>query len=411
MKKLSIPIISDVPPDASYTAGQVLHRIITSMPDVQFEFFWVNHSGLPGEFFIPKNCVITRVFSFQLRGIWLRIARFTKKLSERSSLLHRFGLLVRVSMWMAKTILIGLRLGFSLRNSPSQLVWCVVQGEKTVLCYTVAALVSGKKLVVHQWDPLSWWMTHRGHPKRFHQIMRSLLDRLERRAILNVVPSDAWKTRLINEGKKSIRLDNFFDDQVTASDSLVLISDPNAVHAVFVGQFYSNTELESLVNILVLTLRKMNKFLVLHYFGHGNPEKKVAGYRIFIHGALPRDQLVARIAKWDLALLPYPTEERFTETSNLSFPSKSRVYLAAGLPILSWAKIGASPDLFYREHYASHYQNALNNLGTEEFIHSIVEASPEQRRSRHAVAQKILSEQFSFSAELIPFGKFLVTQA
>lgn len=161
MKKLSIPIVSDVPPDSSYTAGQVLHRIMSSIPDARFEFFWVNHSGLPGHIAVPENCMIARIFGFQLDGIWLRIARLTKRIGERSTLLHRFGLVVRMMMWMAKTALIGVRLGLNLRHSPSRVVWFVVQGEKTVLCYTVAAWVSGKQFIVHQWDPRATYATAR----------------------------------------------------------------------------------------------------------------------------------------------------------------------------------------------------------------------------------------------------------
>jgi len=411
MKKLSIPIVADVPPDPKYTAGQVLHHTISSISDVHFELFWVDHMGLPPQFIIPDNCSIARVFGFQLYGIWMAIARLTKRLGERSALLRRLGLMVRVSMWMAKTSLIGLQLGFALRRSSSRLVWCVVQGEKTVLCYTIAALVSGKKLVLQQWDPLSWWMTHRGHPKGVYRLMRALLDRLERRAILNVVPSDAWKARLRSEGKESIRLDNFFDDPVDEPQDLVLLSDPAAVHVVFVGQFYSNTELESLISFLVRTLLGESKSLVLHYFGYDNPTQTSGGYHFVVHGALPRGELVKRISKWDLALLPYPTEDRFSETSSLSFPSKSRVYLAAGLPIVSWAREGSSPDIFFREHYAAHYHNVTTGRGSEEFVRSVVKASPEERRRRYAVAQRILAEQFSYSSELVPFRKFMVQHA
>ncbi|MBN8742712.1 MAG: hypothetical protein J0I24_00235 [Thiomonas arsenitoxydans] len=408
MKKLSIPIVSDVPPDPVYTGGQVLHRIISSMPDVRFEFFWVNHLGLPGHIAVPENGVIARVFSFQLRGIWLWISRLTRRLGERSTLLRRIGLVVRMLMGMAKTTLIGVRLGLNLRNSPSRVVWFVVQGEKTVLCYTVAAWLSGKKFIIHQWDPLAWWMTHRGHPRQLHRLMRKLLDRLERRAVLNLVPSDAWKARLTGEGKRCIRIDNFFDDPVDDQRDLVLLTDPKSVHAVFIGQFYANAELESLLNLLSRTLQAMGKSLVVHFFGYGSPPQVNPGYQFVAHGALPRDELVTRIAKWDLALLPYPMEERFIETSTLSFPSKSRVYLAAGLPIMSWARDGASPDVFYREHYGHHYHNGASADGTEAFIWSVVEASPKYRRQRHATAQKILGEQFSYTSELVPFRNFLV---
>ena len=408
MKKLSIPIVSDVPPDPSYTGGQVLHRIISSIPDTRFEFFWVNHAGLPGHMVVPENCMIVRIFSFQLRGIWLLISRLTKRLGKRSALLRRSGLMVRMLMSMVKTALIGVRLGRNLRHSPSRVVWFVVQGEKTVLCYTVAAWVAGKKIIIHQWDPLSWWMTHRGHPRQLHRSMRWLLDRLERRAVLNLVPSDAWKARLSGEGKLCVRIDNFFDDPADDQRNLVFLSDPKSLHAVFIGQFYANAELESLLNLLARALLTNGKSLVVHFFGYGSPSQVNPGYQLVAHGALPRDELVTRIAKWDLALLPYPMEERFIETSTLSFPSKSRVYLAAGLPIMSWAREGASPDMFYRAHYGPHYHNGASAGGAEAFIRSVVEASPEFRRERHATAQRILGEQFSYSSELVPFRDFLV---
>jgi hypothetical protein len=411
MKKLSIPIVTDVPPDPGYTAGQVLHRIIASIPDVHFDFYWVNHSGLPRNITIPSNCAIARVFGFDLRGVWMALARFTKAHGHDSALWQRVGMAIRLLMWMGKTMMIGGRLGMDLRRSPSQVVWCVVQGEKTVLCYAVAALISGKRLVLHQWDPLSWWMTHRGHPRKVYRFMRVLLNWLERRAVLNVVPSDSWRDRLRGEGKTAMRLDNFFDDPSSGAPAPVLLSDPKALHAVFVGQFYSNEELKALIAELVRVLAGVNRRLVVHFFGHGKPEHLGAGYRVVAHGSLPRDALVERISKWDLALLPYPTEERFSETSKLSFPSKSRVYLAAGLPILSWALQGSSPDMFFRAHYSSNYHNALAGPDMTNFVRSIAEGTALRRWQRYADAQQILREQFSYSSELLPFRDFLTQNA
>jgi hypothetical protein len=316
-------------------------------------------------------------------------------------------------MWLAKTALMGVRLGLHLRRSSARLAWFVVQGEKTVLCYFVASLICGKKLVLQQWDPVTWWMTHKNRPRKLVPLVRGLLERLERRAALNIVPSDAWRERLLAGGKQCIRLDNFFPDPDIgpAVQQMVLVSDPSVVHAVFIGQFYSNNELDLLLEAAGRALGGMGKFLLVHYFGHGSPSATSRHYRIVSHGALPRDELVKRISKWDLALLPYPTEARFADASSLSFPSKSRLYLAAGLPILSWTSKGASPDTFYRQWYGEHYHNAAQDEGLDTFLAKIALATPEQRRVRFSAAQGVVAEKFSYSSEFVPFKNFLLQNA
>jgi hypothetical protein len=411
--KSSIFIVTDVPPDAGYTAGQVLHAIIASAPDIHFQLVWINQSGLPGHVTIPENCSFSRVLNVELTGLWLRVGHLLGRLGARSAWLHKLSMLVRTGMWLAKTALTGVRVGLHLRRSHARLAWFVVQGEKTVLCYAVASLICGKKLVLHQWDPVTWWMTHKNRPRKLVPLVRGLLDRLERRAALNIVPSDAWRDRLLAEDKQCIRLDNFFPDPdlASAGQHTLLVSEPSVVHAVFVGQFYSNNELDLLLEATGRALGGMGKSLLVHYFGSGSPAATSRYYRIVSHGAVSRDELVKRISKWDLALLPYPTEDRFADASSLSFPSKSRVYLAAGLPILSWTRKGASPDAFYRQWYGDHYHNAAQDDGLDAFLGKIAVATPEQRRERYSSAQNLVAQKFSYSSEYVPFKNFLLQNA
>jgi hypothetical protein len=161
--------------------------------------------------------------------------------------------------------------------------------------------------------------------------------------------------------KSSIRIDNFFDDPADDARDLVLLSDPKAVHAVFVGQFYSNAELDALLNVS-RTLLGMGKSLVLHYFGQ-NPAATNPGYQLIAHGALPRDELVAN-RQMGSRLAAYPTEERFIETSTLSFPSKSRI-TSRQVCRSCRGPGGRLPDVFYREHYGAHYHNGSRAEGTE----------------------------------------------
>ena len=127
------------------------------------------------------------------------------------------------------------------------------------------------------------------------------------------------------------------------------------------------------------------------------PNAHLLGYRNY------RD-LPAYLRGMRVGVLP-PLLNDYTRSM---FPMKFYEYLAAGLPIMSWAREGASPDVFYREHYGAHYHNGSVAEGTDAFIRSIMEATPAHRRQRYEAARQILSEQFSYSSELVPFRDFLV---
>ena len=95
----------------------------------------------------------------------------------------------------------------------------------------------------------------------------------------------------------------------------------------------------------------------MHYFGSGTPTGET-NIEWVSHGYRKRMEMVAMIAKWDMALLPYPCDPKYAETAELSFPSKSRVYAAAGLPIVSYAPVQSSVEQFFSHHYAPYYINA-----------------------------------------------------
>jgi hypothetical protein len=407
-KKSNIPIVTDVPPDERYTAGQVLHRVISNIPEGSFELYWLNQSALPKDVKLPRNCALVSEFEIALSGWRLRFASMAKALGRRMPTLDKLGMLFRVALALSITVAIGIQLGLKFRRGKQPYIWFVIQGEKTVVCASIASFISGKPFILHQWDPLSWWMTHKGHPKKVQLRMHSLLSWLEKRASLNVVPSDSWKAKLAFEKKNAMRLDNFFERTYALPEQLHLVSDPAALHAVFVGQFYSNRELVELIRAISASLSRQNLRLVIHYFGFGKADLGVPGCQFISHGATDRDSLVDRISKWDCALLPYPMEERFLETSTLSFPSKSRVYLAAGLPIVSWARKESSPQTFFSEHFSEHYFNAQTDSNLDEWLINLHQKSAASRRERYKQATEILVRNFSKQTELEPFRKFIL---
>jgi hypothetical protein len=159
---------------------------------------------------------------------------------------------------------------------------------------------------------------------------------------------------------------------------------------------------------LNLICKSHEKTLVLHYYGGNKFPIQDLDCEVKVHGTLTRTDLINKIGKWDIALLPYPVAPEFAETANFSFPSKSRIYLAAGLPIASWAPINSSPDQFYEKCYSKYYVNLLTSHMGHDLIWAILSASATERRARWVEAQKLLNSEFSSSAELEPFKKILL---
>jgi hypothetical protein len=316
--------------------------------------------------------------------------------------------LVNVILASLPAIHTGVRLGLRLRFQRSDAVWFCLQGEKPVITFLLISVLSGKKIILQQWDPISWWMEHRQHPARMISAVRKFVDYLERRAAVNLVPSEAWRDLLVSQGRRALKIDNFFThEEIESSGAAVRVGSPFEINVVFAGQFYSNGELLELLKALKSRAHFVGRAVVLHYFGSSVPESALHGVRIVNHGHVERDELVRRIAKWDIALLPYPTNPRFDDASRLSFPSKSRIYLAAGLPILAYCKTDSSPHKFFSSHHTSYFCNVLAGDDVDGFLARAVDQSIEALCARTKVSKQLIKTAFSESAELAPFHHFL----
>ena len=400
-KSMNIIIVSDVPPDARYTAGQVLNQAITSLAEYKFRFYWFNQSRLDTEVKLPSNCNIISVFGTSYGRVLTFLVRTCNFLLRRAPLFSKPVFAVKAALALASLLSTSVKLGLMVRRDPSHLVWFVVQGERTVIAYRVASWLARRPYLLQQWDPLSWWMGHRQYPRRIIRVAQHVLSRLEQNALVNIVPSDAWKEILKAQGKPAIRLDNFIQQQLLDEPRFLAIRDPCALHAVFVGQFYAGKELVRTVEALNSVLRPSRRHLVIHLFGTSAPVH-LPGSTVISHGHLERDELIRRISKWDLALLPYPTAAGHEETARLSFPSKARIYLAAGLPILACAPTFSGVHLFLNRHYPSNYCNIEVKNSPATFINNLLEASYETRKARYVDARSLVSSEFSDSAELRP---------
>lgn len=403
-KTQKIALVSDAPPDPGYTGGQVLDKIIQHTPFAKFEFFWINQSNLPESKDGALRCEVIERISYKPCSARQRLRDF---FSKKPRLVYLSYARVEGFFVALKSFFIGLRLGFKLRKSNYDLVWLVLQGENLAMAFFGLSLVNNKKTILQQWDPISWWMNH-GSPNRWAtKIVESIIFQIEKKAWINLVPSEAWKQLQESKGLKSHRIDNFFCSDEIKRAPLQLTKAPSEIHAIFLGQLYANKELDLLIEKLIQSANALEKNVVLHYFGNPSVQLKNPSIKFVNHGFVSRSELIESISNWDIALLPYPMEERFDDASKYSFPSKSRVYIAAGLPILSFCHGNSSPQIFYSKYYNEFYRNALLDVNISDFIEHSCTATLEKRKERALSAQRLIDIAFSYEAELKPLHELI----
>jgi hypothetical protein len=162
----------------------------------------------------------------------------------------------------------------------------------------------------------------------------------------------------------------------------------------FVGQIYAAKEITNLIRILVA----MHGKITIHSFGHATiPE--IPNVSIITHGYVQNDQIINQIKYFDGALLPYPEGAKFNETSKLSFPSKAKLYISAGIPILSYCEANSGIHTFLTKFFRHGYVNL--KYGDRPKIYSLQELEQIRRRS-----EKISTRLFSVENEYSPLANF-----
>jgi hypothetical protein len=403
-KNLNIALLSDVPPDSRYTAGQVLRKTLENTDFIAVDFYWLNQSLLHSDEALPGNVSLVRHVNYSY-GTLKRKLRIG--LEKAFGWIPKARSLIIVGFAVLQPCLLGLKLGLRLRYSHNKALWLVLQGERLAITYWIASRLSGKPYVLQQWDPVSWWLNHRGFPSWLSSRIAALVKDLEKRAQLNLVPSDAWKAALAEQGHSVHRIDNFFLDNEPRRGLATRVMAPNQVNAVFLGQLYSNQELAEILRVLERYCRDRNHDLIVHYFGSSIGDFAIKGVQIVNHGHIDRDSLMNRIAKWDFAILPYPTNPLFDDASRLSFPSKARVYIAAGLPIVSCSNLDSSPHSFLSQNYRASYFNIREPGNLGDFVESCRDSTIEAYEARVVLGADVIKRFFSAQVELQPFHNYL----
>ena len=404
---MNVIIITDVPPENRYTAGTVLYKLISQLGNDFFNLVWINQSSLPPPQDLPDNCCLLSQHSFYTSNFlrlmqrtwdWLGSNFITKPISYFFRALTQFVLLVPIAV----------KIIIQVKMRKPEIVWIVLQGDKLALIYSIVTFFCKRSTVfiMHQWDPVSWWLYANNRPDWYIGLMKYLVNNLESRADLNVVPSQPWAKKLQLEGKHATNIDNFFLDNQFEYTYLRYVY-PKCLGAVFIGQLYANNELKSIIQILERFQNISEIDITLHYFG-GASEVNFGNIRTIHHGNLNPIDLTKEISIYDFALLPYPTAIKLRETAELSFPSKSRQYLLAGLPILSYAPQYSSAHTFLHHSLDKEsYFNASLDGDPLEFLMHLAQLSFSDRKKINTKIVNLARSKFSISAEFQPFEKLI----
>ena len=464
-KKLNIALVTDVLPDKKFAGGQVLDLIVRSVDDALFDVYHIDQSHLADPEVLPRNVTKIETIRFSplpftitthqsrrgivahlIVGIIRRICfllhcnprptiNFLKKIANLliaklytakatyNALFKRIrgyaakilGIAITNKLRFArdayhtliKAPLIGLKLGYKLKTRGYDVVWLVLQGEKLAVSYFFLSFMVDKKIILHQWDPIGWWAQNRGYSARTVESLEQLVQILEKKAYLNLVPSHAWQAEQTARGLKSMRIDNFFAGNPAENK---LVFEPrlhDCINAVFIGLPYARDELLQIIYKIRDIAVVLEKKLVIHCFGTKPFDVVIAGTDVVNHPHMDRDALIDCIRPFDLALLPYPLDQRFSQASRYSFPSKSKVYLAAGLPILSLSAIDSSPHVFYTKYYPDYYFNLLEPSNLESFVRKTISVLPHDLQVRTAYANELVDAHFSKRTEFEPLHSIL----
>ena len=399
-------IISDVPPDKAYTGGQVLYKMIENMSNIQFSILWLNQSNLPSNEKLPKNSRIIANFDFHPNNLTKILQRTIDKIGA-FKVLRPFSILIRGFVYYARLIRYVLKISVLIRLQKPNFIWMVLQGDKLATIYWLVCILNKSQLLIlHQWDPISWWLNSRNRPNWYIRYSNGLVKMLETRVNLNIVPSLAWSDKLTSEKKEAICIDNFLQDN-QFWEPYLNYSLPGKCNVVFIGQLYANDELELICSALKQFQDKNNIEMLLHYYGD-YLLTETFGLKVIFHGFIDPEDLTNEIKIYDLALLPYPSEVKLEETARLSFPSKCRQYLFAGLPILAYAPPYSGVHQFLEHNFNSkYYFNIAINTNLDKFLDNLIKLNPEDKKELHMSGIKISLKYFSLMAEMIPFKNYI----
>jgi len=340
---MTLLLLSDFPPSTNFTGGQSLAEQCRALAPGSLAAFIAlnpNLKPLPAADlgWIPTETVA------KPPETWRKDAGPHAGISMPPAVEETFTRLVRVRRLLRRAEI------FARRHKVDR-IWAVLEGQ--VMTYMALPLARrlGVPLYVQVWDPLEWWLdANKVDPFNRKAALRlfdktisasaacataswnmaaAFADRYSVPAVPVILGADAAKAMPVSTGP--------------AADAELRVG--------MAGQFYAADEWTALLQ----TFRQRRwtiagRRVTLVVFS-GDPVPAIAPEdRVEQRGWVDRDQLPAALAaNADILYCPYPMAPALRLVSDLSFPSKIPIYMAAGLPILFHGSLTSSPGRYLAE--------------------------------------------------------------
>jgi glycosyltransferase involved in cell wall biosynthesis len=264
----------------------------------------------------------------------------------------------------------------------------------------------GVPLHTHVWDPFSWWAKANRLDGRTTRSVQAKFDRAVSHskavATASQAMADAYQERF---GAHAIPVIASHASSLAKTPAPELQSDDSLVIGM-AGQFYSATEWLSLLEAMrAANWRVAGREVRIVVMGPQTPPQMDES-RISFLGWKTQAQAAEILSCCDLLYCPYPFDPGMKEVSQLSFPSKLVLYLAAGRPIVFHGPDYSGPAAYVHRNGCGLVADQLFPTSVYNAIERLV-SMPDLYRSCATGAQRAFIQDFTLSSMQRALSEFL----
>ncbi len=344
-------LLTDMPPCHNFTAGLVLERLVSFLPQNQIAICAVVDRSIKP--IAPKYfCDIPQLILTKPRESALRL--IPGILGDLTAFLFELIQGVRTAYQLSPKIM-----AFA-REQKVDALWAVLQGQTMIRLASHISDALALPLFTQVWDPFEWWLRANRIDHFTQRRLRKMFDKVLLRSTSCATASSAMSEAYTHK----YRVKNL---PVIAGLPSAFAHPPalqphpgNEYIICIAGQFYARSEWDCLIRVLNEANWSIgNRRIRIRVLGAGFQSFTQTPVNFEYLGWRPQEETIRLLEESDLLYLPYWFSEEFREEACNSFPSKLVSYFAAGRPVFCHAPSYASPAKYIAENDAGFLCNSL----------------------------------------------------